>query len=89
NLVSGGSIVLYTDEETKNNTKVTVPDFTGNSVVEANGLASSYGLNVSFKGAVSSGGTCSAQDVKEGTEVPAGTVVTLTFSAASSGGFND
>ena len=50
NLVSGGSIVLYTDEETKNNTKVTVPDFTGNSVVEANGLASSYGLNVSFKG---------------------------------------
>jgi beta-lactam-binding protein with PASTA domain len=89
NLVSGGSIVLYTDSETQNNTKVTVPDFSGNTAVEANSLAASYGLNVSYKGAVSSGGTCSAQDVKEGTEVPAGTVITLTFSAASGGGFND
>ncbi len=89
NLASGGTIVLYTDEETKQASKVTVPDFTNNTAVEANSLAASYGLNVSYKGAVSSGGNCTAQDVKAGTEVPAGTVITLTFSAAAGGGFND
>ena len=89
NLAKGGSIVLYTDEETKNSTKVTVPNFVGSTASEANSLAASYGLNVSFKGAVSSGGTCNAQDVKENAEVAAGTVITLNFSASSGGGFND
>ena len=66
-----------------------VPRFTDYTAAEANSVAAQYGLNVSFKGAVSSGGKCVAQDVKEGESVAPGTVIKLTFSAASSSGFND
>ena len=66
-----------------------VPSFVELTAPEANMLAAEYGLNISFKGAVASGGTCSSQDLAEGKEVSPGTVVTLTFAAASGGGFND
>ena len=42
-----------------------------------------------LKGAISAGGTCTTQSVKEGDSVAPGTVITLTFTAASSSGFND
>lgn len=85
---AGGNIVLYTDDESKQQT-VTVPSFKDYTAAEANSVAGQYDLNVSFKGAISSGGKCTDQDIKEGDTVPPGTVITLTFSASSSGGFND
>ena len=85
---AGGNIVLYTDSESQSE-KVTVPSFAGYTASEANSVAAQYNLNVSFKGAISSGGTCTAQDTQEGQQVTPGTVITLTFTAASSSGFND
>ena len=84
----GGNIVLYTDDASKQET-VTVPSFKDYTAAEANSVASQYDLNVSFKGAISSGGKCVAQDIKEDTTVSPGTVITLTFSASSDSGFND
>jgi stage V sporulation protein D (sporulation-specific penicillin-binding protein) len=85
---AGGSIVLYTDDESRAET-VMVPSFLEYSAAEANSVAADYGLNVSFKGAVSSGGTCTAQDIKEGESVAPGTVITLTYSASTDSGFAD
>ncbi len=85
---AGGNIVLFTDDASKAET-VTVPDFTGYTALEANNVAGQYELNVSFKGAISAGGTCVEQSVKEGEKVAPGTVITLTYSAASGSGFND
>lgn len=82
-----GSVVLYTDEESRAET-VTVPDFKGYSAYEANSVAAQYDLNISFNGA-SSNGTAVSQDIAAGKEVPPGTVIAVTFSAASAGGFND
>ena len=84
----GGNIVLYTDDASRSET-VTVPNFYGYTAEDANYVASQYGLNISFKGAVGSGGTCSAQDIAMGNIVQPGTVITLTFSAVASEGFND
>ena len=80
--------MLYTDEESRQET-VTVPSFKDYTAAEANSVAGQYNLNASFTGAISSGGKCVDQDIKEGTAVPPGTVVKLTFSASSNGGFND
>ena len=88
-LATGGNIVLYTDDDSREQTKITVPDFLNYSAVEANSIAAQFGLNISFKGAVNSGGICTAQDLQAGTEAAPGTVITLTFSASSGGGFND
>ena len=85
---SGGNIVLYTDDESRQET-VMVPSFLDFTPAEANSVASQYGLNLSFKGAISSEGRCTAQDTREGDSVAPGTVITVTFSAASSEGFND
>ena len=85
---AGGNIVLYTDDESRTET-VMVPNFIGYTATEANNVAGQYDLNVSFKGAISAGGTCTTQSVKEGDSVAPGTVITLTFTAASSSGFND
>lgn len=77
---TGGTIVLYTDQSGADE-KVTVPNLVGFSVSEVNGIASSYGLNVSVTGMVSSSdSTSTTQSVPEGTEVAPGTVITVTFS---------
>ena len=82
---NGANIVLYTDNESKKDT-VTVPDLSiGYTVSEVNSVASSYGLNVSLVGASSSGGVASsAQDIPPGTEVPEGTVISVTFVSTAS-----
>lgn len=85
---TGGNIVLYTDDDSRSQT-TTVPSFIGYTAAEANSIAAQCDLNVSFKGAISGGGTCSAQDLKEGDSVAPGTVITLTFSAVAAEGFND
>ena len=77
---TGGTIVLYTDQSGTDE-KVTVPNLVGFSVSEVNSIASSYGLNVSVTGMVSSSdSTSTTQSVPEGTEVAPGTVITVTFS---------
>ena len=77
---TGGTIVLYTDQSGTDE-KVTIPNLVGFSVSEVNGIASSYGLNVSVTGMVSSSdSTSTTQSVPEGTEVAPGTVITVTFS---------
>ena len=64
-----------------------MPNLVGFGVSEVNDIASSYGLNVSVTGTVSSSdSTSSAQSIPEGTEVAPGTVITVTF---SSGGIAD
>ena len=79
---TGGTIVLYTDQSGADE-KVTVPNLVGFSVSEVNGIASSYGLNVSVTGMVSSSdSTSTTQSVPEGTEVAPGTVITVTFSGS-------
>ncbi len=83
---TGGNIVLYTDDNSKSET-VTVPNLIGYSASEVNSVASEYGLNISFAGAASSDVISSAQDIAEGTSVSPGTVITVTFSSAST--FND
>ncbi|WP_405347005.1 penicillin-binding transpeptidase domain-containing protein [Ruminococcus sp.] len=79
---TGGTIVLYTDQSGADE-KVTVPNLVGFSVSEVNDIASSYGLNVSVTGMVSSSdSTSTTQSVPEGTEVAPGTVITVTFSGS-------
>ncbi|MEE0676183.1 MAG: hypothetical protein UCN61_10030, partial [Ruminococcus sp.] len=60
----------------------------GMSASEVNYTAATYDLNVSFSGAVSSGGISSSQDIPEGTEVSPGTVISVSFTG-SSATFND
>ena len=88
NVAPGGNIVLYTDEESKKET-VQVPDFKGYTPYEANSVASRYGLNITFNGAVSAGNTAVSQDIAPDTQVPEGTVVAVTFSASTAGGLAD
>lgn len=80
-----GTVVLYTDEESTK-TRVTVPDFTGKTLSEANVLAADYKLNLCIKGSSLSEGKAYAksQDVAVGTEVEQYTVITVTFNQDNS-----
>lgn len=82
-LQKGGSIVLYTDSDSRSET-ISVPSFIGLSPDEVNNVASAYGLNVSFSGATTSSGTSSSQDIEAGTSVSPGTVITVSFADSSS-----
>lgn len=82
-LQKGGSIVLYTDSDSQSET-ISVPSLIGLSPDEVNSVASAYGLNVSFSGATTSSGTSSSQDIKAGTSVSPGTVITVSFADSSS-----
>lgn len=84
---TGGNVVLYTDDSSTAET-VTVPNLVGFTASEVNSVASAYGLNVSFTGAVSSGGISSSQDIVEGTQVSPGTVITVAFTSSNTT-FND
>lgn len=82
-LQKGGSIVLYTDSDSRSET-ISVPSLIGLSPDEVNSVASAYGLNVSFSGATTSSGTSSSQDIEVGTSVSPGTVITVSFADSSS-----
>ena len=82
----GGTVVLYTEGSDQTET-VEVPDFIGYSVTDCNYIAASYGVNVSVTGTVNSTDSVSvSQSIEAGTQVPPGTVVTVTFSTE---GIND
>ena len=79
--VPGNSeIILYMGED-KPTDQVTVPDFTGMSVSQANEAAVNNGLYLQSKGTDHSGSTVSVtyQDIPYGTKVERGTTVTVEF----------
>lgn len=74
---AGGKVILYTDADTKRR-KVTVPDFSGLTVSEANQVAIDAGLNMYINGNTSDS-TAYSQSISYGEEVEAGTVITVSF----------
>lgn len=76
----GGTIVLYLDSTSASET-VTVPDLSGLTLSQVNTKVSQAGLNLSVSGAAVTGGNAvsDTQDIAAGTEVPAGTVITVNF----------
>lgn len=81
-LASGGTIVLYTDEDSKSDTAV-VPDFEKYSISDCIYIASAYDLNVVITGQSTSGSFCASQSIEAGQTVIPGTVITLTFTTTS------
>ena len=75
-----GLVVLYTEEAAAGQT-VKVPDFKGKNLNEANKEAADAGVNIQFSGVGLESGEAKAseQSIAPGTEVPLGTVVTITF----------
>ncbi len=77
-VISGGIVILYT--ENGGSEKVSVPNLVGLTATEANTVASRAGLNIEFSGNTSTGGLKSyRQSIDVGTEVDAGTVITVYF----------
>ena len=74
-----GQVVLYTSGYDEASTLVTVPNFTGLDLVNANYVASVSGLQVSVSGSTGEGATVTSQTLEEGEQVPMGTVISLTF----------
>ncbi|MCC8016931.1 MAG: PASTA domain-containing protein [Clostridiales bacterium] len=76
---SGGTVVLYTDDEDKQTTKI--PDFTGLTVTEANKLAASSNLNLQISGNSANNAMVVAYKQSEdvGKEVEIGSVITVSF----------
>ena len=70
-------VMLYVDKSVslEDNSKVRVPDVTGRSVMEANKLLRSYGLQMQIEG----GGVAVSQQPAAGEEVFPTAVVTVTF----------
>ena len=79
----GGTVVLYTDDS--ENTKVTVPDFSGYSISGANSLASANQLNITLSGVTgeNSGATAYSQSIAPGEKVDMGTIITVSFRVSS------
>lgn len=74
---AGGKVVLYTNSKSKRK-KVTVPDFTGLTVSEANQWAVDSGLNMYINGNTSDS-TAYSQSIEKGKKVEIGTVITVSF----------
>lgn len=74
---SGGKVILYTDKAAKRR-KVTVPDFTGLTISEANQVAVNAGLNMYINGNTSES-TAYSQSIEKGKKVDEGTVITVSF----------
>lgn len=75
-----GTVVLYTDEESLEQT-VVVPKLTGKTVAQVQNALRNTGLNLSMSGLGVDAGTAvsSAQSAEAGTRVPKGTVITVEF----------
>ena len=77
-VLSGGVVILYTGED--ENKTVIVPSLTGLTATEVNTIAASSGINIEFSGLTTAAGLKSyRQSVEAGTEVSAGTIVTVYF----------
>lgn len=76
---SGGTVVIYTDDSEKQT--VTVPDFYGLTVAQANRLAASNNLNLEISGNSANDALVVAykQSEDKGKEVEIGTVITVSF----------
>ncbi len=76
----GGKVVIYTEENTQQKT-VTVPNLIGLTATEVNTRLTALGLNAKITGGGidQSGCLSSSQSISEGTQVPVGTVVQVTF----------
>jgi len=73
-------MLLYVDQKTDEDNQedgglVEVPDVSGKSIVEANTIITSYGLQLNISGS----GVAVSQDPKPGEKVPPGTVVSVEF----------
>lgn len=77
----GGTVVIYTNGEGIEETKVKVPKLTGMSVYGANKVASLANVNIKISGGgtAKEGAVSISQDIPEGTEVPMGTIITVSF----------
>ena len=86
NVPSQGTVVLYTDEESRSQNKVVVPDFTGCSISDVNYLASTHNLNLTIMGSSSeyTASYAKSQDIPAGKEVEPYTVVTVVFNQDNS-----
>ena len=84
NIPNNGTVVLYTEKGTKK--KVTVPDFKGLTIGEANRLATESGLNIEVTGnsLTSYGIVAYRQSTDAGKEVEAGSVITVSFKSTTS-----
>lgn len=83
----GGSVVLYTDSETKEET-VTVPSLQGLTKEQAKATLDMYGLNLTAEGSgyEEEGAVAqSDQSISAGQSVPMGTAVTVTFATTTVG----
>ncbi len=77
-VVSGGTVILYTDDTTEKT--ATVPNFEGLTANEVNKAAAAAGVNIVFSGNITTSGLKAYnQSIKKGTKVDAGTVVTVYF----------
>ncbi len=78
-----GTVVIYTDGA--ENTKVSVPDFSGCTISQANSLANEHHLNIALSGVTgeNSGATAYSQDYAVGDEVDMGTVIKVSFRVSS------
>lgn len=75
---NGGTVILYTDGSESETS--TVPNLVGLTATEANTAAVKSGLNIEFSGnTTSSGLKAYKQSIKEGTQVPSGTIITVYF----------
>lgn len=84
---NGGSVVLYTDENTEQE-KVTVPSLQGLSKEMAKQTLEMYGLNLTVEGSGADEEGAVAQDDQNyaaGTSVPLGTAVSVTFATGTVG----
>ena len=82
-LSAGGTVVLYTDEDSRNEL-VVVPNFAGMTAEQANRAASKSNLNLRLTGdAIKANAIVTEQSIQEQSQVSQGTIVTLKFSAAN------
>lgn len=74
-----GTVVLYTSGYDESSTYVTVPDFTGYTVADANYVAGLNMVQISVSGSSAETATVTAQSIEAGEQVKQGTVITLSF----------